>query len=113
MIQASDGSSALELIRTRQGRIDAMLLDVTLPGASSREVLEEAERLRPDLVTILTSAYSHESIRGKFTGLRAEHFIRKPFRLEDLVSLLQTLLAGSSAVRAELPEIGKADSRDA
>ena len=108
VIQASDGSSALELIRTRQDRIDAMLLDVTLPGASSREVLEEAERLRPDLVTILTSAYSHESIRGNFTGLRAEHFIRKPFRLEDFVSLLQTLLAGSPAVRAELPEIGKA-----
>ena len=70
-----------------------MLLDVTLPGASAREVLEEAERLRPDLVAILTSAYSHESIRGNFTGLRAEHFIRKPFGVDDLVSLLHTLLA--------------------
>ncbi len=67
MTQASDGSSALELIRTSPRiAIDAMLLDVTLPGASCREVLEEAERLRPDLVTILTSAYSHESIRGLF-----------------------------------------------
>ena len=102
MIQASDGSSALELIRTRQDRIDAMLLDVTLPGASSREVLEEAERLRPDLVTILTSAYSHESIRGNFAGLRAEHFIRKPFRVDDLVSLFTAhcsrFLGGSGRV---------------
>ena len=89
VIQASDGSSALELIRTRQDRIDAMLLDVTLPGASSREVLEEAERLRPDLVTILTSAYSYESIRGNFAGLRAEHFIRKPFRVDELANLMQ------------------------
>ena len=113
VIQASDGSSALELIRTHPGRIVAMLLDVTLPGASSREVLEEAERLRPDLVAILTSAHSQEGIRGNFTGLRAEHFIRKPFRLEDFVSLLQTLLAGSPVVRAELPEIGKAANRDA
>lgn len=108
--QASDGSSALELIRTCHGRFDAMLLDVTLPGASSREVLEEAERLRPDLVAILTSAYSHESIRGNFTGLRAEHFIRKPFGIDDLVRLLHTLLVRSSAARAELPEIGKADT---
>jgi len=112
VIQARDGSSALELIRTRQDRIEAMLLDVTLPGASSREVLEEAERLRPDLVTILTSAYSHESILASFAGLRAEHFIRKPFRVDDLVSLLQTtLFARSSTVRAELPEIGEAHSR--
>jgi CheY-like chemotaxis protein len=104
VIQASNGLSAVELIRTHQGRIDAMLLDVTLPGASSREVLEEAERLRPDLVAILTSAYSHDSIRSSFTGLRAEHFIRKPFRLDDLVSVLQTLLVGSSPVADELPE---------
>ena len=114
VIEARDGSSALELIRNRQDHIEAMLLDVTLPGASSREVLEEAERLRPDLVTILTSAYSHESIRSSFAGLSAEHFIRKPFRVDDLVSLLQTtLVARSSTVRAELPENGKADSRGA
>jgi CheY-like chemotaxis protein len=114
VIQARDGSSALELIRTRQDRIEAMLLDVTLPGASSREVLEEAERLRPDLVTILTSAYSYESIRTSFAGLRAEHFIRKPFCVDDLVSLLQTtLVARSSTAGAEWPEIGKADSRGA
>ena len=112
VIQARDGSSALELIRTRQDRIEAMLLDVTLPGASSREVLEEAERLRPDLVTILTSAYSHESIRASFAGLRAEHFIRKPYSIDDLVSLLQTtVVAPSSTVGAE--HRYKADSHGA
>jgi two-component system cell cycle sensor histidine kinase/response regulator CckA len=97
VIQASDGSSALELIRTFAGRLDAMLLDITLPGASAREVLEEAERLRPDLISILTSAYNYESIRGNFAGLRAEHFIRKPFRFNELVNLMQKLLARSSA----------------
>jgi CheY-like chemotaxis protein len=114
VIQARDGTSALELIRTRRDHIEAMLLDVTLPGASSREVLEEAERLRPDLVTILTSAYSHESIRASFAGLRVEHFIRKPFCVDDLVSLLQTTMgAHFSTVRAELSQIGEVDSRDA
>jgi CheY-like chemotaxis protein len=114
VIEARDGSSALELIRTRQGHIEVMLLDVTLPGASSREVLEEAERLRPELVTILTSAYSYATIRTSFAGLRAEHFIRKPFCVDDLVSLLQTtLVARSPTVRAESPEIGKSGSRGA
>jgi CheY-like chemotaxis protein len=113
VIQASDGAVALELIRTCERRIDAMLLDATLPGASGREVLEEAERRRPDLVTILTSAYSHESIGSNFTGLRAEHFIRKPFRIDDLVSLLHTLLTSSPAVRAESSEIAEGDRRGA
>ena len=97
VIQASDGSSALELIRTHAGPINAMLLDITLPGASAREVLEEAERLRPDLISILTSAYNYERIRDNFAGLRAEHFIRKPFRFDELANLMQKLLARSSA----------------
>jgi PAS domain S-box-containing protein len=113
VIEASDGSSALKLIRTPEVRIDAMLLDVTLPGASSRDVLEEAERVRPDLATILTSAYSHESIRASFAGLRAEHFIRKPFNVGDLVSLLRSTLRPSSSRAAELSEAEKVEGRGA
>ena len=73
--------------------MDALLLDVTLPGVSSREVLEEAQRLRPDLEVILTSAYSQESIADTFRGLKLPHFIRKPFHLDDLVSLLRDRLS--------------------
>jgi CheY-like chemotaxis protein len=97
VIQASDGSSALKLIRADRDRIDAMLLDITLPGVSSREVFEEARRLRPDLVVILTSAYSQESATASFTGLTVEHFIRKPFHIEDLVNLLQDTLSARSS----------------
>jgi CheY-like chemotaxis protein len=107
VIEASDGSSALELIRAHKDRIDAMLLDVTLPGATSREVFEEAERLRPNLVAILTSAYSQESAAGSFGGLTLDHFIRKPFQIDDLVNLLQeTLSVPSSPVQSE-PETRK------
>ena len=105
VIQASDGSSALELIREPKDNIDAMLLDVTLPGASSREVLEEAQRLRPDLVAILTSAYGRERVMASFTGLTVKHFVRKPFQVDDLVTILQdTLAARVSPVQTILPE---------
>jgi CheY-like chemotaxis protein len=96
VIEASDGSTALELIRTHQDHIDAMLLDYTLPGVSSRGVLEEAGRLRPGLVAILTSAHSQESVTASFAGLTVEHFIRKPFRIDQLVSLLRDALSASS-----------------
>jgi CheY-like chemotaxis protein len=85
VMKASDGSVAMDLIRTHKDGLDAILLDVTLPGRSSREVVEEAQRLRPDLKIILTSAYGKETIDANFTGLRIHHFIRKPFQLADLV----------------------------
>jgi CheY-like chemotaxis protein len=78
----------LALIRNRENHIDAMLLDFTLPGVSSREVLQEAKRLRPDLLVILTSAYSRESVATSLAGLGFENFIRKPFQIEDLMALL-------------------------
>jgi PAS domain S-box-containing protein len=89
VIQATNGTAALELLRDGTNDIDTMLLDVTLPGVSSREVFEQAGRLRPDLATILTSAYSHESVEVSFAGLTVPPFIRKPFTIEDLTNLLQ------------------------
>jgi len=92
VIEAIDGSSALELVRTHNDEIDAMLLDVTLPGVSSREVLEEARHMRPRLEVILTSAYSRETVDNSFSGLRIARFIRKPFQFDELMRLLQDAL---------------------
>jgi two-component system cell cycle sensor histidine kinase/response regulator CckA len=50
---------------------------------------EEAKRLRPELRVVLTSAYGEEVVNASFTGLRVEHFIRKPYELDDLESLLR------------------------
>jgi two-component system cell cycle sensor histidine kinase/response regulator CckA len=93
VIEANDGSSAIELVRTHSDKIDLMLLDVTLPGVSSREVVEEAHLSRPNLRVILTSAYGRETVDASFAGLRIDHFIRKPFQIADLMSLLQEVLS--------------------
>lgn len=92
VIEAMDGFSALELVRAHKEQIDVMLLDVTLPGMSSREVLEEALNIRPDLKAILTSAYSKESVDASFVGLQVGGFVRKPFQIVDLMQLLQEAL---------------------
>ena len=93
VIEAGDGSSALELVRAHRDEIDVMLLDITLPGVSSREVFEQAQRLRPNLKVILTSAYGREAVNASFEGLPVERFIRKPFQFVDLMGLLQDALS--------------------
>jgi len=96
VIEASDGSVALGLIREHKDEIDVVLLDVTLPGASSREVLDEVLRIRPDLQVIVTSAYDKEMADAHYSGLRVNHFIRKPFHLDDLVRLAGTALSAKA-----------------
>ena len=108
VIEAFDGFSALELIHAHKDEIDVMLLDVTLPGMSGREVFEQALRLRPDLKIILTSAYSRETVDASFAGLRVESFVRKPFQLAELLQLLRGALLSSASPDAQSMDIAPA-----
>jgi DNA-binding response OmpR family regulator len=93
VLEASDGTTALDMVRRQQVKIDVILLDVTLPGRSSLEVFEEAMRVRPNLKIILSSAYDRKAVDATFAGLRITHFIRKPFQLRHLVAVLQDVLS--------------------
>src|SRR4051794_28137253 len=91
VLQAADGTVAVELLRTFPDKIDHVLLDVTLPGLSSREVLQEARRLRPAMHVILTSALDASATDAFFPGLKADHFMPKPYRLATLLDYLTTV----------------------
>jgi two-component system CheB/CheR fusion protein len=90
VIEAADGTTAVESIRAVQNPIDVLLLDITLPGASSREVLDEARRLRPGLPVIVTSANSEEMAATSLSR-RVEHFIRKPYRLGEVLDTIREI----------------------
>jgi two-component system, cell cycle sensor histidine kinase and response regulator CckA len=109
VMEAGDGSRALELVRSYKDEIDVMLLDITLPGISSRAVFQEALQLHANLKVILTSAYSRQVVDASFTGLPVEGFIRKPFRLADLVGSLQKAL---SQVGGRGPGTGERHARN-
>ena len=93
VIEATDGSAALEQVRVHKNAIDVMLLDVTLPGMSSRDVFAEAQYLCPHVKVIFTSAYSRETVDAFVAGVRIDRFIRKPFQLVDLMAILRDALS--------------------
>jgi CheY-like chemotaxis protein len=93
VIEVADGSSAIDRLRANGGNIDLILLDMTIPGAPSSEVIAEAAKVRPDIRVVLTSAYSQEMIAGAMNASQIGGFIRKPFQLRDLVKKLQNTLA--------------------
>jgi PAS domain S-box-containing protein len=96
VLQAGDGNAALERLQSAE-TIDLILLDVSLPGATSREVLRRAEMEHPSAKVILTTAYSRDMVIDTFEGSRISGFLRKPYRLADLVQLLEELSPAQSA----------------
>jgi CheY-like chemotaxis protein len=90
---AADGTSAIDLLRANGRRIDVILQDMTIPGASSREIVAEAANVRPDVKVILTSAYSQEMIAGTRSPPQIRSFIRKPFEFADLLKTLRSSMS--------------------
>ena len=96
VIQVVNGSEAIELLHSAR-EIEAVLLDMTIPGAASQEVIAEAVQVRPSIKIILTSAYSEETARMVLNGPQIGGFIRKPFQFEQLVRTLRSVLSSNVA----------------
>lgn len=84
--QAATGTEALE--RIRQGSIDVLLLDLTMPELDGYQVLAQLRQERLDCKTIVISADVQDEAVRRVLELGALAFIRKP---ADPVHLHQTL----------------------
>jgi PAS domain S-box-containing protein len=89
VIEAGDGITGADLFRIHEANIDVVLLDMTLPGMSGREVLEELQGIRPDVKVVLTTAYSRDNALSSFGGRRPWNYVRKPYQFRDLATLLR------------------------
>jgi CheY-like chemotaxis protein len=90
--EAADGSEALEMLRT--GDYDACILDVTMPGATGFEVLEEmAEggRIdRPAVVVLSARGAPKDALEALDLGAHAH--LTKPFSPAELTELVGVLV---------------------
>jgi DNA-binding response OmpR family regulator len=88
---AFDGVSALA--RIKQEPYDLMILDYRLPGISGLTVLEKTQQIRPNLKTIMVSAFGNESTRARARELGAYAFLDKPFNIDGLVKVVKKTLS--------------------
>ena len=89
VIEASDGHAGVDLFRAKAEQINVVLLDLTLPGRTGREVLEEMRRIRSDVNVILTTAYSHETALKTIGSQGSWRYLRKPYRINEVTELLR------------------------
>jgi two-component system, cell cycle sensor histidine kinase and response regulator CckA len=89
VFEAADGETAVSHFGAKAGEIDIVLLDVTLPGMSGKEVLGELRRIQPGAKVIITSAYSQDWARTTIGGNEPWLYIRKPYRFVELMDMVQ------------------------
>ena len=77
----------MELLRKRRQEIDAIVLDMVMPGLDGVETLRRFRDLQPDVRVVLTSGFDEDH-----TDAHAAAFLRKPYEAEDLVDAVRTAL---------------------
>ena len=87
-----DGESALKLLLPHGGNIDAVVLDVMLPGISGFDVVSELRKAHQYLPVLMLTARGRpeDVLRGFEAGV--DDYLPKPFELPILVARLRGLL---------------------
>ncbi|MBI5169752.1 MAG: PAS domain S-box protein [Candidatus Eisenbacteria bacterium] len=91
VIVAAGGSEGIERFRERADDIRVVLLDLTMPDMDGEAVLAAIREHRPDAKVILSSGYSAPPPRGR-GAVRADGFLGKPYRLEELTRTVRDAL---------------------
>ena len=94
VLEAGDGVEALELFRSHAAGIDLAVLDVSLPGLPSREVLKTLRGTLHPAKVIITSAFGREQALSTVYGEDCQPFIRKPYSIDELLDVIERAQAG-------------------
>ncbi|MBI2378809.1 MAG: sigma-54-dependent Fis family transcriptional regulator [Deltaproteobacteria bacterium] len=96
---SSAGTGEAALDRLSAGPLDAMVLDVRLPGIDGVETLTRALALKPDLAVVMISAHATVDLAVRAMKVGAIDFVVKPFALQALDAALARALSTVEARR--------------
>jgi signal transduction histidine kinase len=88
-----DAETALACAKNAGGAIDAVMLDLTIPGCSAEDLHGRLRSLLPDAGILLVSGYSEPSVLRRLLERPRTRFLEKPFTAEALSTQLEALLA--------------------
>jgi len=87
---AESGEEALELIEKQD--FSVMIVDVRLPGKTGITVLKEVKALRPEIKSIIITAYPSTELAAEAMKLGAIDYLIKPIAPDDLERLIRETL---------------------
>jgi CheY-like chemotaxis protein len=96
VLLAKNGEEALEVFQREQGRIRLVVLDLTMPRLSGRDVLKQLLRLDPKMRILISSGHQMPTDANELQRQGMIRFVPKPYRPDDLARSVRTLLDASA-----------------
>jgi PAS domain S-box-containing protein len=92
VLVARSGAEALALIDGRSEKIDLLLTDVVMPGATGKEVAEAVSERRPNIRVLYMSGYPESVVASQGVVDQAIRLLSKPFKALDLLQHVRGVL---------------------
>src|SRR6184192_4581799 len=91
---AADGLQAVDIALSQ--RPTMILMDVAMPGIDGLEAMRRIKADVPSMPIVIASAHSMSSDRERFLAAGADDVLSKPFRLADLIAMVESLARAKS-----------------
>ncbi len=98
--EAAALADALARLNQAAGRMDLLLLDLSLPGVSGFDGLAALRGRFPDLAILVVSSFDSDKVVHEALAHKANGFVSKAAGREDLCAAITRVLAGEVAMPA-------------
>ncbi len=108
--EATHGEEVLDQIASHA--VDVVLLDITMPGRSGFEVLQDIRRHHKSLPVLMLSAHPENLYGVRALKAGASGYLMKERAPEEIVSAVRKVAAGGKYIHASLAEaiVGRLDA---
>src|SRR5437879_6166297 len=100
--EADTAQEAVECVRQQDW--DIVILDISMPGRSGLDILEDLRRLRPKLPVLLLSMHPEEQYARRALKAGAAGYLTKESVPDELKLAVRKIVAGGRYVSATLAE---------
>ena len=100
--EAGSGHEAMEKIQ--KGKIDVVLLDISLPGRSGPELLSEIKRTKPELTVLILSMHPEDQYAVRMMKAGAMGYVTKESAPDELITAIRKVAAGGRYISTKLAE---------
>lgn len=92
VLAASNGREGVDLYTKHLGKVNLVILDLSMPIMGGRECLRELYKIDPKVKVVIASGYSSETEPSHLDASHEKAFVAKPFGVRDLLETIRKVL---------------------
>jgi two-component system invasion response regulator UvrY len=100
--EASNGREALDIVR--QGEVDVVVMDISMPGQSGVDALAAIRARAPDLPVLILSGFAEEHYATTLLRQGASGYLNKDCDPQEIAKAIRTVFRGRKYITAGVAE---------